>query len=67
MLKYIYAQNIYVMAYKNANILQKGLKWFLIFMMCAISTKHCNLPYDWNKFVDRVKSLIIIISQINIF
>jgi len=25
------------------------------------------IPYDWNKFVNNVKSLIIIISQMGVF
>jgi hypothetical protein len=35
-------------------------------MKFLVSTKHCD-SYDWNQFVNYVKSFIIIISQIDVF
>jgi hypothetical protein len=51
---------------KNANIFKKWLKWFLFFMKFVIFTKHCDSIW-LNKFVSHVKSLIMIVLQMDIF
>jgi hypothetical protein len=51
---------------KTTNIFNKWLKSFLIFMKIVVSIKHVILYY-WNKFVNCVKILIIIISQMGFF
>ncbi len=51
---------------KNANIPKKWLKWFLIFLKCVASIKHCDSIW-LNKFVNHAKILKIIILQMGVF
>jgi len=51
---------------KTANIFNKWLKSFLIFLIFVIFIKIVILYY-WNKFVNHVKDLITIISQMGFF
>jgi hypothetical protein len=57
--------NIHHIVLKNENIL-KWLKWFL-FLWNLKYLLIIVISYDYNKFVNHVKSLIIIISQIGVF
>jgi hypothetical protein len=59
----IFAQKKYVTTFfKNKKKFKKKFKKYLIFMKCVVSIKHCDY-ICWNKFVNQVKSLIIIKSQ----
>jgi hypothetical protein len=56
MLTYIYTKTNCYNVLENENIFKKWLKWFLIFMKVV----NIMSPYDWNRFVNHLKSLIII-------
>jgi hypothetical protein len=67
MLKYIYAIKIYVTKYWKLKIYSRNdwndfeFLWNLKYLLNIV------IPYDWNKFMNCRKSLIIIISLINFF
>jgi hypothetical protein len=50
---------------KKSKYTQERIEMILIFMKFVVS-KHFD-SIDWNKFINHVKSLIIIISQIDVF
>jgi hypothetical protein len=52
---------------KNANIYNKWLKLFLIFIKFVQYLLNIVISYYWNKFMNNMKSLIIIISEMGFF
>jgi hypothetical protein len=51
---------------KKCKYTQERIEMILVFMKFVVLLNILN-PYDWNKFMNHVKSLIIIISQIDVF
>jgi hypothetical protein len=45
---------------------KKWLRWFLVFIK-FVFLLNIVIAYDWNKFINTMKSLIIIISQMGVF
>jgi hypothetical protein len=66
MLKYICAQKQITTYLKNENIFKKLLKWFKI-LWSLYYVSNIVIPFDWNKFVNHVKKMIIIKSQMGVF
>jgi hypothetical protein len=62
-LKYIRAKNIYITMeiYSRNDWNDFDYLWNLYYLLNIV------IPYDWNKFVSHVKSLISIISQMGFF
>jgi hypothetical protein len=65
-LKYIYGKKCTSLCTKKCKYTQKMIEMIFSFLKLVTSIKHCDSMW-WNKFVNHVKSLIIIISQMGVF